>query len=529
MRVLVDLKTAVVLLSVLGLSACKPSAHHADDLPRVETEQGLVQGVRVDDIFVFKGIPYAAAPVGALRWRSPRAPQSWSGVRDASTFGPPCPTIDGARMHEGKQLSGAYDIFIDTPMVDGASEDCLHLNVWAPVHAKDAPVMVWIQPLGSASHPVFDGAAFARDGVVLVTMDYRQLTLGNFAHPALTKQVPADEPLGRFQTMDQIAALRWVNQNIASFGGDPRNVTVFGQSAGGAATLQLLTIPETRGLIAKAIVQSGNGWWSPFTQEQMERVGVWVAQQAGLPGRQATPDQLRALAPESFAQLGIYSIDGRMQRESATTAIEAGKMADVPLLIGWTDFDGSSLRRTSASAYAEEADEAVRAAYETEHKSGEALGYQMYTDNHAAAPARWIASKAQDGAPAYLYVFSYVRTAQRGTRPGAAHGEDIPFVFGTWDSAYPEAQLSDEDRAAARSIRSCWVSFARTGKPACDGAPEWPRYTRSTDQLMELGTEFVVRQNYRRRQLDAQEAAMQSTIEKASQSVERLLREMAAE
>lgn len=382
--------------------------------------------------------------------------------------------------------------------------------------------MVWIQPLGPSSYPLFDGSAFARDGVVFVSMDYRQLTLGNFAHPALTKEAPASEPLARYQAMDQIAALRWVRRNIAAFGGDARNVTVFGQSAGAASTLQLLTIPSARGLFDKAIVQSGAGWWSPFTLTQMEAVGNWLAREAGLLGADATPEELRALPVEALAQLGIYSVDGRLQTESATVAIDAEHFADVPLLIGWTDFDGSSLRSSTPEAFAEKAPAWMKQAYAKENKQGADLGYQMYTDRHVGAPARWIAAKAERGAPSYLYLFSYVRTGKKGKVRGASHGDDIAFVFDTWSKAFPQLAMSDEDRNATRIVRSCWISFARTGKPACEGAPAWPRYTRADDTLMEIGTSTQLRKSFRKSQLDAQEAAMHETIREAGGSVKAL-------
>lgn len=491
------------------------------------TKQGIVVGTAADDLHIFKGIPYAAPPVGALRWKPPQAPAKWEGVRSATDFGPPCPSVDPAKIQQGRRLLAAGgDIFIGVPTAAGSSEDCLHLNIWAPAAAKRAAVMVWIQPLGASSLSVFDGAVFARDGVVMVTMDYRQLTLGNFAHPALTKEARPNDPLGRFQTMDQMAALRWVKQNIAAFGGDPGNVTVFGESAGGASALQLLTIPEARSLVDKAIVQSGVGWWTPLSLPQMERMGSWLASQAGLPGKDATAEQLRTLNPDAIPQLGVYSIDGRLAPENGTTAMAAGRMADVPLLIGWTDFDGSSLRGASADMIAEQAPVAVKAAYSTDDKAGADLGYQMYTDSHVGAPARWIAAKASSGAPSYLYLFSYVRTTKRGTVRGAAHGDDMFFLFDAWDKVDPGTQLSEEDRQATRRVRSCWVSFAKTGKPQCDGAPDWPRYTPQDDRLMELGVKAGVRKNFRKQQLDAHEAVMQDGLDKAAKSVEDSLRKL---
>jgi para-nitrobenzyl esterase len=382
--------------------------------------------------------------------------------------------------------------------------------------------MVWLQPIGPGSNPVWDGSAFARDGVVLVTIDYRQLTLGNFAHPALTKEAKPGEPLGRFQTMDQMAALRWVKQNIAAFGGDAGNVTVFGESAGGASVIQLLTIPSARGLFDKAIVQSGNGWNSPFTLAEMETVGSWMAKEAGLPGKDATAAQLRTLAADKLPWFGAYSIDGRMQPENSTEAMAKGRIADVPLMIGWNDFDGSS-SRYGLQAVVDRTRDSVKSAYAAEGKTGDDLAYALYTDSHVGAPARWIAARTESGAPTYLYLFSYVRAPNRGKVRGAAHGDEISYVFDTWSKSYPTLQLSDEDRAATRMMHSCWVTFAKTGKPQCEGAPGWPHYTRADDHLMELGLKPQVLKNFRKAQLDAQEAAMQDVINETRRSVEELV------
>jgi para-nitrobenzyl esterase len=511
-------------LIVVGLIAAAVTGCGARDSTVVATQQGTVKGVLEADLVIFKGVPYAAPPVDSLRWRPPQPPARRETVLEANAFGAPCPSIDGTKIQQGKQLSGAYDIFIGVPDAAGSSEDCLRLNIWAPVGADGAAVMVWIQPLGPSAYPLFDGAALARQGVVMVTLDYRQLTLGNFAHPALSREAKPDEPLSRFQTMDQMAALKWVKQNIASFGGNPGNVTVFGESAGGASTLQLLTIPESRELVDKAIVQSGSSWGSPFRLEEMEALGSWAASQAGLAGKDATPAELRGLHADALPKFGIYSLDGRLQSESATGAIARGAMSDVPLMIGWTDFDGSSLRSTGPEAFAEQASDSLKVAYFAEGRTGADLGYQMYTDQHVGAPARWIAGQASSDAPSYLYVFSYVRTANRGEVRGAAHGEDMPFIFDTWEKAYPQLQLSDEDRAVTSMMQSCWVSFAKTGKPQCAGAPDWPPYTRASDQLMELALQPKLQTGFRKTQLDAQEHAMQDVIDAARSSVEELVR-----
>lgn len=517
----------VLALSLMG-TYVGSGLHAAETGLRVATREGIVQGTAVGDIRIFKGIPYAAPPVGKLRWKPPEPPPKWTGARDATRFAPPCPYFDTRRLTPGSRLSGlGYDIFMNVPPAPGASEDCLHLNIWTPERARRAAVMVWIQPLGPSSYPLWDGSAFARDGIVLVTIDYRQFTLGNFAHPALAKEAQHGEPLGRFQTMDQIAALRWVKQNIEAFGGDPGNVTLFGESAGGASVLQIMTIPAARGLFDKAIVESGNGWWSPFDESEMESVGIWMARQAGLPGKSATPKQLRTLGPEAMPWLAVYSIDGRLQKESATVAIEHSRIADVPLMIGWNDFDGSSLRY-DFDAVLKRTPKKVMDSYTQDRMSGKALAYQLYTDSHDGAPARWIAQKTASGAPTYLYLFSYVRTANRGKVRGASHGEELPYVFDSWKKAFPRIELSQADQAATRILHSCWVSFAKTSTPSCEGTPAWPRYTRSNDRLMELGSTARIRQHFRAAQLDAQEASMWSLIHRTADDVKSLLKRLDA-
>jgi para-nitrobenzyl esterase len=516
-------------IAALLTAACTSNKEATiSDRPQVKTKQGIVAGAEADGIRTFKGIPYAAPPVGPLRWRPPAAPLSWNGVRDATQFGQPCPIFDTTKYAQAKHISGlGYDIFTGVPLAPGSTEDCLTLDVWAPKDAENAAVMVWLNPIGASSSPLWDGNAFARDGVILVTFNYRQLSLGNFSHPTLRYAAKHDEPLGRFQTMDQMAALRWVKENIRAFGGDERNVTLFGLSAGGASTLQILTFPEAKNLVDKAIVQSGNGWWSPVMQGEMEAIGTWMAKQAGWPA-DATAEQLRTLPLDALPHFGAYSIDGRLQRENATDAIAAGRIIDVPMIIGWTDFDGSSPRyppqtvvdRTSAE---------VRAAYANEGKTADDLGYQLYTDSHNGAPARWTAKMTAAGKPTYLYLWTYVRSADRGKVRGAAHASEATYVFDSWARAYPQVQLTEEDKAATRMIHSCWITFAKTGKPQCEGGPDWPRYTPEEDQLMELGLMPRVLTGYRKVQLDAQEIAMQDVIDETRRSIEDLVLRLANE
>src|SRR5665213_2805711 len=281
----------------------------------VSVDTGVVAGQTNGAVAVFKGIPFAAPPVGPLRWKPPQPAAPWSGTRDASAYGPACPQVVDPG---GRPNGGGY--------AGPTSEDCLNLNVFAPVGARKAPVMVWIfgggNTAGANSIAPNDGTAFARDGVILVSVNYRLGALGFFAHPALTAAAGATEPLGSYGTMDQIAALKWVRRNIAAFGGDPDNVTIFGESAGGWDTLTLMTTPAARGLFAKATVQSGGGWSAPVSLAAAEADGVTLAKSLGLPD-DATADQLRALPVQALvAAHGRFNpiVDGRLINENATQA-----------------------------------------------------------------------------------------------------------------------------------------------------------------------------------------------------------------
>jgi para-nitrobenzyl esterase len=475
--------------------------------PQARTTSGEVAGIDVGGgVVAFKGIPYAAAPVGQMRWKPPGPAPSWTGMREATQFGAICP--QPARP-DGAAAMGA----------GGAqSEDCLFLNVWAPKAAHRAPVMVWIHGgafrFGAGSGPFYDGATFARDGVVLVSINYRLGALGWFAHPALTKEAAPDAPLGNYGLMDQIAALQWVKANIAAFGGDPGNVTIFGESAGGSSILALMATPSAKGLFAKAIVESGGGWSRGGSLAQAEQAGARLASTAGLDGANATAEQLRALPPEKLfaiprqlAAVGPFP-DGRLMLEQPSAAFLSGRAAAVPLIIGSNSYEASLM---NAFAIPPAGLVAIlrpqqKAAYAS-LGSDEAIARAAFTDAVMGGPARWVAGQASAHAPAYLYQFSYVPTARRATAPGAAHGGEIPYVFDS-ASTLLRAYASPQDAAMSNLVHSCWVSFAKTGAPACSGAPAWPTYRPDDDRLMEFGADTGVRQHWRKAYLDADQAAL---------------------
>jgi para-nitrobenzyl esterase len=490
-------RVATLIAAAWFLLAWSPALADAPG-PRVTTDDGAVAGVRDGSLEVFKGIPYAAPPTGPLRWAPPAPAAHWSGVRDASQFGAICPQPHGP----GRQF--------DAPQ----SEDCLFLNVWSFAAAKQAPVMVWIHGgafrFGSGSARFYDGSEFARDGVVLVSINYRLGALGFFAHAALTKAAAPGEPLGNYGLMDQIAALQWVKRNIAAFGGDPDKVTVFGESAGGVSVLNLMAAPAARGLFAQAIVESGGGWSSEQALAEQEKAGVALATAAGL-GPDATLDQLRALPPEKLFDIPLTLagvspfIDGRLVRESATKVFAAGRQAHVPLLIGSNSYEASLMTsfKIAPSALLDRLPPAARVLYPG---SDDVAAAALFTDSVMGAPAHWIAGRASEAAPAFLYHFSYVPTAQRGTQPGTPHGGEIPFVFGAWPPAF-DRLASPDDHAMEQLTHACWVAFAKSGAPAC-GDRAWPHYTPAGDALMELGPTPGPVAHFREPQYRALQAAL---------------------
>jgi len=469
--------------------------------PVVELPQGKLEGRAENGITSFKAIPFAAPPVGPLRWRAPQPPAAWTGTRQADKAGPACvqESIPAAGRDVGPQ-----------------SEDCLTLNIWAPEKARNLPVMVWIHGgafrIGAGSQPFYDGAALASQGVVLVSINYRLGRFGFFAHPALK---PAGGEAGaNYGLMDQIAALKWVQAHISNFGGDPGNVTIFGESAGGASVNYLMVSPPAAGLFQKAIAQSGSGHQIAAAAERprggkpaLESQGIEFAEAAGL-GAAATAAQLRELTADQVLKLGKRAggladvgpvIDGQIVPDDIATLFRAGKQHKVPYLAGSNSYEASVLQAFGTDALTvykglpAPAAAALKALYQIPDGAGDdvltPITNQIFGDSAFSAPARdLVRMQAAAGLPAYLYFFDYVSTFRRGKMPGAIHGADVPYVFQTLGEI-PLARLliRDEDRAKAARVSAAWVNFAKTGNPG-DG---WPAMGAGadpqSDRLLKIG------------------------------------------
>ncbi|MCC7256934.1 MAG: carboxylesterase family protein [Gammaproteobacteria bacterium] len=494
-------KLAIFCTLLLGLAPVVSPGAATATTRSVATTSGDLTGVVTNGIATFRGIPYAAPPVGAWRWRPPQPVARRAGTFAAEAFGPACP-------QSGRSVARLGGL----PL----SEDCLVLNVYLPAAAlgggEPVPVMVWIHGgsfrTGAGSYPGAEPLALVRHGVAVVTINYRLDRLGLFAHPALTAAAPADEPQGNYGLMDQVAALRWVHDNIAAFGGDPARVTVFGQSAGGVSVTTLMAVPSARGLFQRAIAQSGavriegdrpiRG--SDSFYESLEDDGRRMTQALGLDGGADVAARLRALPVETILAYSAKEIpnsmnpvvDGRVLPDHVARIFRAGRQHPVPFLSGTTNWEASLIAPFpfTLQNVLRDADPAeARSAYPGLDDA--ALKQAWFIDVLFAGPARFLLGEmARVDAPAWLYRFSYVPQARRSTVPGAAHTDDVPYVFDDldfghrWEGPPP----TDAERELARPMSAYWVNFARTGDPNGPGLPAWPRYDRQSDRLLEFGT-----------------------------------------
>lgn len=475
-------RVARAVAAVLALGLAVPAM--AQDAPVVDAPAGSLRGVAEAGVHVFRGVPFARPPVGDLRWRPPASPPRWNGVREAAEFGAACPQPA-------------------SPFANHAavSEDCLFLNVWAPDQAREAPVLVWIHGgsliSGAASEAIYDGAAFAGQGVVLVSINYRLGALGWLAHPGLSAE-SVDHISGNYGLMDQIEALRWVRRNIGAFGGDPDNVTIAGESAGALSVLYLMAAPEARGLFHRAIAQSAYMITQPELRDgsyadwpDAETLGVSLAGALGA----ADPDALRTMSAQAIvdgaartAWFPLGNVDGRLLPRQLVETFDRGEQAPVPVLAGYNEGEIRSLRfllppaPADAAAYTDE----IRARYGDLSDAflarypAATLSESMLATTRDAmygwTAERLAVKQTAVGAPAFLYYFDhgYPAADEGGFR--AFHAAEIPFVFGTTDSTppyWPAVPRDARERRLSNAMLGYWATFARDGAPRAPAEDEW--------------------------------------------------------
>jgi para-nitrobenzyl esterase len=488
----------VPFVSTAGSEPAMPASKQSSSGPVVDAPAGVVSGVTEGNLRVFKGIPYAEPPVGAARWKPPGALPRWSGTRDATQFGPACP-------QPSRHIDSVY-----TSDIGATSEDCLTLNVWSPAGAHDAPVFVWIHggafTAGSSKEVLYDGARLAAQGVVVVTINYRLGVLGYLAHPELSAESPLGVS-GNYGLLDQIAALRWVRQNVAAFGGDPANVTIAGESSGGLSVVYLLASPEARGLFVKAIAQSAYMVTTPelkearFGQPAAETVGTYVAAKLGAANLAA----LRAMdaqalvdgaAAAGYAAFG--TVDGKILPRQLVEVFDRGEQAPVPVLAGFNAGEIRSLRFLTPPVPASAADYEriirdryldLSAEFLRLYPSSNLQESMWATTRDALygwTAERLVRSQTARGVPGYLYLFDHGYPAEDAAGLHAFHASEIPYEFGTMRRTpplWPKIPATPEEDRLSDAIIGYWTAFARSGRPVAAHQPDWPAYGQDRDYL----------------------------------------------
>jgi para-nitrobenzyl esterase len=495
----------------------------------VKTEGGLLAGGGVA-VRSYKGIPFAAAPTGALRWKAPQPAKPWDGVRVARTFGAVCPQV--------QLMAGAHQ----------QSEDCLTLNVWTPARspAEKLPVMVWIHGgafmIGASSQTVYDGEPLASQGVVVVSLNYRLGIFGFLAHPALSKE-SAQGVSGNYGLLDMIAGLEWVKRNIGAFGGDPANVTIFGESAGGSAVCLLMVTPASKGLFAKAISQSAAWMNTAFSYLKESRNGRIAAEAYGARfgddvdalRKLSAADVLKKVGMPNMSDSGAADrgesylpvVDGVVLPDDPTRLFETGRSHAVAFIAGTNGDEGmllggppvrslAALKKWAEAQFGRQADAlmAVYPAATDDAAHGAAAGasgdYLFLQGTRVVLRA-----SAKANPKTFQYHFTRVNGVGRRIKWGAFHAAEIPYVFGTLpDSAYGTTptlfgdfspQPGDYDAVDAKltaAMSAAWVRFAKTGDPNGPGLARWPKFSDGSESYLEFGDEIAAKASLHKRQLD---------------------------
>jgi para-nitrobenzyl esterase len=490
---------------------------------RVQTTLGTIEGAAVQDsgVRIFRGIPYAQPPIGELRWKAPQPPKHWSGIRKTDQFGPRC-----------MQQAVFGDMSFRS---NGMSEDCLYLNVWTPAHtaAERRPVLLYFYGggfvAGDGSEPRYDGASMARRGIVVVTMSYRLGVFGFLAHPELSREAPYGGS-GNYGLLDQVAALRWVHDNIAAFGGDPRRITLGGESAGSVSVSALMASPLSRELIAGAIGESGSilGALPAVSLKDAEATGAKFAAQAGAPSLAALRAQPAEAVLEAAGQFGAFqfqrTIDHYLFPKSPAAIYDAGEQAHVPLLAGSNSQEmtyqavlGSEphtlagYRNAVARLYGSDAETVLKAYPATSDGESVLDAAQLLASDRFIAFSTWkwmdVATRT-GGKPTYYYYYSHKRPPLRAQLAGAAeglaggvvrdskappappargavHSAEIEYALGNLD-VNPMYSWTPEDYEVSRVIQTYFAHFIESGDPNSAGEPKWPQYASGQRMVLDV-------------------------------------------
>ncbi|WP_332678561.1 carboxylesterase/lipase family protein [Brevundimonas sp.] len=497
------------ILAALALLGCA-HVEAARAQPVVSAPAGALRGEALDGVDVYRGVPYAAAPTGWRRWRPPAEAPRWRGTRDATRFGAAC--------HQPVGRNASIYAAAEDPVM---SEDCLFLNVWTPQGARNAPVFVWIHggalTGGASNEAMYDSARLAvSQGMVVVSINYRLGVLGYMAHPELSAE-SRQNVSGNYGLLDQIAALKWVEANIAAFGGDPEKVTIAGESAGALSVMYLMAAPQARGLFDRAIAQSAymistsELRSSRYGDPPAEGVGYWVQGVVAAENLAA----MRAMDPQALtmaaAQAGFTprgTIDGYVLPEELVTIFDRGEQAPVPLLAGFNAGEIRSLRSLAPPAPADAAtyEREIRARYGELAEAFLALYPSSDLPGSVLATPRdglygWTAERlarrqTRIGQDAFLYYFDHGYPAADEADLHAFHASELPYVFGTADRTpprWPAIPDTPVERGLSAAMMAYWGSFARDGAPKAPGQPDWPAYG-NTQSYMAFEQGPVVRE-----------------------------------
>ena len=470
-----------------------------DDPVRISS--GLVSGAAGNNagVRVYKGIPFAAPPVGQLRWKAPQAPAAWNGTRQATEFAPICMQVPYPQT----------SIYYQPPRP--MSEDCLYLNIWtaSKTASERRPVMVWIHgggyTRGTGAVPTYDGENLASKGAVVVTINYRMGIFGFLAHPELTRESDVKSS-GDYGLLDMVSALDWVQKNIAAFGGDPKRVTIFGESAGSSAVNFLMASPLAKGLFNRVIGESGANFGRHVALADAEQSGSRLGPLAALRTRSAE----ELLKTEgSFRPV----VDGWFLPEDVSSIFAHGKQSDVPVIAGYNADEGRSLAPWPPNApaktfvdqarkrYGDFADEFLRLYPAGSDEQAAESHYNSFRDQSMGWEMRtWARMQTKSGkAPAYLYYFTRIPPWEQSQKYRAYHAAEIQYVFA---NLRPSRPWEDADRKLADVMSSYWANFAATGNPNGKGLPKWPGYDAKSDPAMEFGDQIGVRHDVNKAALD---------------------------